>query len=120
MNLKTRLARLEARVRPRERSLAEMPYSELWLELLRCVKELHFAKGPREIVRRLPDGIAFLETYQARGTLGANVEQICEEWVFSFDDATNRGAFMDTDIAQVLRERDRMDQESVAATGATA
>ena len=79
MNLKTRLARLEARVRPRERSLAEMPYSEFWLGLLECVQPLHFAKGPPAVVRRLREGVAFLRDYRARRQLGAQVEQICEE-----------------------------------------
>ena len=113
MNIKTRLARLESRVRPR--SYADMPDSELWLRLLECTEQLFFAKGPPEVRQRLRDGIAFLKDYLARRRLGAQVERICAEWVASFDGETGRGAFVDTDIARVLRERDQLDRGSGAA-----
>jgi hypothetical protein len=113
MTLKTRLARLEARVRPR--SLAELPYSELWLCLLECVAQLYFAHGPAKVARRLRDGIAFLYEYRARRQFGINVERVCEEWFMSFDDETGRGAFMDTDIAGVLRQRDQLDRDKLGS-----
>ena len=117
MTLKARLARLEARLWPR--SLAEFPASQLWLGLLECAEQLFFAEGPAKVRKRLRDGIAFLQGYVARRQLGAQVEQLCAEWVAGFDGETGRGAFVDTDIAQVMRARDRMDQGVVAATGET-
>ena len=84
---------------------------------MECAEQLYYANGPPKVRQRLRDGIAFLKGYVARRQPGANVEQICEEWVASFDGETGRGAFVDTDIASVLHQRDRMDQEIVAATG---
>jgi hypothetical protein len=108
MNIKARLARLEARVRPR--SYANMPDSELWLELVECALELFYADGPADVVKRMRAGIAFLKEYLARGKLGGHVEETCAAWVAGFDGETGQGAYVDIDIAAVLRERDAMDQ----------
>jgi hypothetical protein len=112
MNIKARLARLEARLGTREDPSVyyRMPFSELLLGLLQCSAELFFARGPADVVGRLRAGIAYLEEYRARGGRSVGVERLCTSWVYEFDEETGRGAFIETDIARVMRECEQQER----------
>jgi hypothetical protein len=109
MNFKTRMARLEARLgSPDDPAYyARMPNSELLLGLLECSAELFFAGGPKDVVGRLRAAIAHLREYRARGGRSRGIERLCMKWLAEFDDDTGRCAFVDTDMAGVMRECER-------------